>query len=485
MDINGIKTQVCRGCLLSVLDESDNFIKTLGIKKQASFSGIISSDGRGKAENSKKHSEEKILNVRNHLRSFPAYESHYARKANDHKFLPTHLTIDKMYKMYKESVPDPVSISIYAREFHVLKLKFKKPYVDTCHTCDSFAMRLKVTTNAEQRKEIEKERDAHHKAQEQAYSEKRKDTKISRNSVNNNTGIIKCLTFDLEQCLPTPALETSTMFYKRQLWVYNLTVHDNGTDNVTCYMWHEAIAGRGANQIASCLFKHLKSLPEEVSHVVFYSDTCGGQNKNSHVAAMFTAALQQLPHIQTIDHKFMVPGHTYIEADMDHSVIERKKKKSDIPIYHPHDWYQLVRSCGHRFKVEEMNCDDFLDFAGLLKGPLVSRKHDSNKEKFLWHDACWLRYTSMFGTIQFKTTLSEDDSFKTLDLLRRNKTGNDIILRKITTDPVPISEEKKKDLVSILHLIPEVFRPFYQNLTTSSTAPNVDPDLVEMCEEDM
>ena len=80
---------------------------------------------------------------------------------------------------------------------------------------------------------------------------------------------------------------------------------------------------------------------------------------------------------------------------------------------------------------------------------------------------------------------SEDDSFKTLDLLRRNKTGNDIILRKITTDPVPISEEKKKDLVSILHLIPEVFRPFYQNLTTSSTAPNVDPDLVEMCEEDM
>ena len=41
---------------------------------------------------------------------------------------------------------------------------------------------------------------------------------------------------------------------------------------------------------------------------------------------MFMVALQKLPHIQVIDHKFLVPGHTYMECDSDHSVIESLKK---------------------------------------------------------------------------------------------------------------------------------------------------------------
>lgn len=92
-------------------------------------------------------------------------------------------------------------------------------------------------------------------------------------------------------------------------------------------MWHEAIAKRGGNEVASCLYEHLKALPVDVKNITFWSDSCFGQNKNSFVALMFAMFVSTVDNIETIDHKFLVPGHTHMECDVDHSVIERKKKE--------------------------------------------------------------------------------------------------------------------------------------------------------------
>jgi len=174
-------------------------------------------------------------------------------------------------------------------------------------------------------------------------------------------------------------------------------------------MWHEAVAGRGANEIASFLFKHLiNNTPNNVTEVTFYSDTYGGQNKNSHVSSMFLKIIHMLPNVNIINHKFLVPGHTHMECDVDHSLIEKQKKKIQIPIFHPHDWYQLVRSTGkkNKFKVIEMAQDDFFDFAKLLKGPLVVHKINTDREPFKWHDVQWLQYRkSDKGIINYKNTL--------------------------------------------------------------------------------
>ena len=105
-----------------------------------------------------------------------------------------------------------------------------------------------------------------------------------------------------------------------------MTVHDCTTSTPYCFMWHEALSARGGNQIASCLFKHISAL-KQIKHTIFYSDSCVGQNKNSFVCTMLMLAVQTNEDLETIDHKFLEPGHTHLECDIDDSVIERKRKR--------------------------------------------------------------------------------------------------------------------------------------------------------------
>lgn len=125
------------------------------------------------------------------------------------------------------------------------------------------------------------ERDSHHFLAEKAYATKRTDKEIAK--VNP---LKKVFAFDLQQCLYTPCLSTSVAFYKRQLWSFNLTIHNSSNGKATCSMWDETISGRGANQIASCLYRHLKTLPD-VNEVTYNSDQYAVQNKNNIVALIF------------------------------------------------------------------------------------------------------------------------------------------------------------------------------------------------------
>lgn len=50
------------------------------------------------------------------------------------------------------------------------------------------------------------------------------------------------------------------MFYLRQLWVYNFGIHDCTNESAVMCMWNETIAGRGANEILSCLLEYLTTV---------------------------------------------------------------------------------------------------------------------------------------------------------------------------------------------------------------------------------
>ena len=80
--------------------------------------------------------------------------------------------------------------------------------------------------------------------------------------------------FDLQQVLPCPHGQISVYFYKRKLSCYNLSIYDLATNHAKCFMWHEGIAGRGANEVNSCVFKYLISQPFEVKEIATFSDNC-------------------------------------------------------------------------------------------------------------------------------------------------------------------------------------------------------------------
>ncbi|XP_039278861.1 uncharacterized protein LOC120350295 [Nilaparvata lugens] len=238
-EVEGIRKTVCKECFLGTLGEKPRFVRYTLDKKKSSVTGIITGDKRGKTvPPANKTTEESLNYVRKHILSFPSYKSHYSRRTNDKNYLPSHLNIQTMYDLYKKDHNNPVSIKIYTREFKTFNLAFKKPHIDTCHNCDTLHMKLKVakeSRNKEEELEVESQLNAHQEKADLAYICKKKDKEQADETK-------KCYSFDLQQCLPTPFLCSGVAFYKRQLWTYNLTIHDNATGESFNYMWHEATA---------------------------------------------------------------------------------------------------------------------------------------------------------------------------------------------------------------------------------------------------
>jgi len=304
-------------------------------KKKFSDSGTLQQlDNRGRHEPHNKMTEEKE-EMRNHIEKYPKYQSHYSRRHTNKFYLQCHLNIKKLYEEYKleKNGNKCGSYDLFKEVFNKTGYKFKKPKLDTCKTCDTFVLQIKQCNDNQQKILLQQQHETHKKLADLGYMQKKED-KINALASNN----IRVLVFDLEQVLDTPALSTNVSFYKRLLSTFNLTIRDcSENEGTECYMWHEAIGGRGSNDIASCLYQKILNLPNNVNHIITYSDTCGGQNRNINMAAMLSLVTASSSTLQIIDQKFLLPGHTHLECDVDHAKIERAKKFSDIPIMIPRD----------------------------------------------------------------------------------------------------------------------------------------------------
>ncbi|KAL5246188.1 hypothetical protein ACI65C_013596 [Semiaphis heraclei] len=240
---NGNLIIVCKLCFMEIFGETRSFLRNVCINMLSSPAHRCSPDKRGRNTPGNKRSNDDIKILINHLNKLPSYESHYYRKETSKKYLPSHCTLKLAYDMYKNSVENPVCMTIYAQYFKNSGLKVKNPKKDTCAKCDKYKIQLTDNNNSsEQRNKLIEEKIKHQDEAEFAYQSKRND--ISDMSTD------KCvISFDLQQCLPTPSLENSVVFYKRQLWTYNLIVHNCTTSQAYCYIWYETIAKRGANEI--------------------------------------------------------------------------------------------------------------------------------------------------------------------------------------------------------------------------------------------
>lgn len=80
-----------------------------------------------------------------------------------------------------------------------------------------------------------------------------------------------------------------------------------------CFLWHEAIAGRGSNEITTWIFDFIKGNCQDREEVIVYSDNCVSQNKNKYLFSMYLYCVEMM-NIKQITHKYLIEGHTENEA---------------------------------------------------------------------------------------------------------------------------------------------------------------------------
>ena len=260
--------------------------------------------------------------------------------------------------------------------------------------------------------------DLHKAKAERAYQQLKEDTALSHSRSD-----LELLTFDLEQSLPTPVLTTNVAFYKRQLWTYNVGIHNGKTGSACMHMFHEGTASRGSHEIGSCLLKHLREMNTDATHLILYSDSCGGQNRNIFIVCLLLHIVCSREFtISLIDQKFMVSGHSYLPNDRDFGSVETARRRTQH-LYVPQHWYELVRKARHAnpFQVCEMETSDFVSLHG-LKAAVVNRKKNVAGQKVEWLNIRWIRVTKD-KPLQFSYKYSHNTlkCWKTVSLKRKTK----------------------------------------------------------------
>lgn len=270
-----------------------------------------------------------------------------------------------------------------------------------------------------------------------------------------------------------PHGNVSTFYYKRKLSVYNFTIFDIGHRQGYCFCWHQQTAKRGANEIASCVYKFIEqTVKDGIKEYRFWSDNCGGQNRNRIVFLMYMMASYKYK-IQ-ISHRFLIVGHTQNEGDSMHALIERQTR--DKILYIPAQWYtafQFAETDEKPYKVTEVSQDIVMDFKNMLKR-VNNWSVSCDGSKMQWNKVTEIRIVAENPYKLFYKTSYMQDSYNWIDCANkpkatRNKTVPDTEFRDLRpayNRPIPIDKNKYKDLMDMCQklIIPKDYHLFFSNL---------------------
>ena len=217
----------------------------------------------------------------------------------------------EIYSLYKERCSDdgiqsPLSMTVFTEILQEQNLALFKSRKDQCDICYSYKLG-QVNQDLHNNHIVKKK-----PAQEENSSDK-------NNAEENN---IYCFTMDVQVVQLCPVLQASALYYKSRLQVHNFTMFNTATHGSTNYLWNETEADLPSSVFTTIIIKHLeKLLIVAPKPVVLFSDGCGYQNGNN----ILSNALSRLScqcNI-TIEQKYLEKGHTQMECDSTHSLIER------------------------------------------------------------------------------------------------------------------------------------------------------------------
>ncbi|KAK4298288.1 hypothetical protein Pmani_029355 [Petrolisthes manimaculis] len=339
---------------------------TTALRKVTSI-GMVISDQRGRHEPANKIVGAKAFHVREHIKLLPAMSCHSSRVNAPHrKYLEYRFTTEKLFVSYMEWLRDTYPeekaslhyySDVFTKEFNI---SFEQPRTDTCTTCNTFDVSIK-NSNGDQAAvdDLIRQKKEHQQLAQQAQD-------FMKKIGEDNDPETRAICVDLQQTLPTPKITACVAYYKRKMWTYNLCIHNLKTNTSIMYLWDETQAKRGSCEVASCI-KHWideESNIADFSQLVVVSDNCAGQNKNINLVLFYLRELHSR-RLMSIDHVYLVPGHSYMACDRALGNIERHLRRVPI-LYTPEDYaYHIEQSVSRRYKVMRMKQAMFLNIGVL------------------------------------------------------------------------------------------------------------------------
>lgn len=481
LQVEGQAIRVCKTFFKNTLAINNRTIFTTTKKKDEY--GFLKPDQRGKHGKQKRVKQEVIDGIREHFNSFPRVSSHYCRARTKKEYLDGSLNIATMYRLYVENCiqnnQEYAKISMYSKILNTeTNIAFHVPKKDQCSLCTNYE-----NGDEDNKEKIKEKFEKHLQEKELSRQEKKKDTEETDENV-----LVCC--FDLQAVLTTPCGEVNSFFYKRRLATYNFTVFDVKQKLGLCFLWHEGLAKRGANEIGSCLYHYLSSEDCKSENIIFYSDNCVGQNKNKFVFALYLFCVLNIDKIKSITHKFLVIGHTQNEGDSVHACIEKEKNRilKSGPIYVPAQWATIIRSAkkkGTPYKVNEISTEDIFDLKALCTQMGKNYVKNTENEKVVWKDVRIVKVEKMQPYIIFYKTSYSQYNFKSIDVrqnskhLRNNQEQKKTKLLPAYKKAPSIDAKKKENLLELCkeNAIKQVYWPFYKGLSEKSDDNNQKEDV--------
>lgn len=340
----GVNLRVCRNTFLKVLNITKH--RVIGVfnkfKKGSSHVPVETRGGN--------HKEAKFGPKREAVRSFicslKACESHYSRGKSSRVYLPSELSISKLWKMFNEGKleSEMVTESLFRKVFCTsFNIGFSNPAVDECSTCIELQHRMSIEKGEAQKAELQFKMQLH-KKQAQCFFE----------HLREKPPGCFLMSFDCQKNLVLPKVSDQIAYYSRQLYCYNLSVVKGlSTDslnpkNVSIYSWTEDQAKKSSNEVASIVYNELRTVDlSGCTSVRLVADGCGGQNKNVNILSMCTKwlACDAPKTVMNVDIIYPVTGHSFLPSDRVFGLIERDLKNNKTIIY-KEDYHAVFEKYG-------------------------------------------------------------------------------------------------------------------------------------------